>query len=36
MNRTFIEVPSFTKKWYDLGFTDDELTKLEMILKQGK
>ena len=28
-SRTFIEVPSFTKKWFDLGFTDDDLTKLE-------
>ena len=25
MNRTFIEVPSFTKKWESLGLTDKDL-----------
>ena len=32
MNRTFIEVPSFTKKWRDLGLTDDDLRDLENVL----
>lgn len=40
MNRTFIEVPSFSKKWKDLGLTDDILRALENILlddpKTGK
>lgn len=26
---TFIEVPHFTKKWFELGFTDEDLAKLE-------
>lgn len=29
MTRTFIEVPSFTKKWHDLGLTDDNLRELQ-------
>lgn len=29
MNRTFIEVPQFTKKWQALGLTDDNLKALE-------
>ncbi len=29
MNRTFIEVPQFTKKWQLLGLTDDDLKALE-------
>ena len=29
MNRTFIEVPQFTKKWQMLGLTDGDLKALE-------
>lgn len=29
MNRTFIEVPQFTKKWQMLGLTDDDLRTLQ-------
>ena len=29
INRTFIEVPSFTKKWESLGLTDDDLNRLQ-------
>lgn len=37
MNRTFIEVPEFTKKWRSLGLTDDELRDLqEILLKNPK
>lgn len=32
MVRTFIEVPSFTKKWYELGFSDDDLLELQDVL----
>lgn len=32
MTRTFIEVPSFTKRWYDLGFDDDDLMELQKML----
>ena len=32
MNRTFIEVPTFTKKWKNLGLTDDNLRALENVL----
>lgn len=32
MKRTFIEVPTFTKKWKELGLTDEDLRKLENIL----
>ncbi len=32
MNRTFIEVPIFTKKWAELGLTDDDLKELETTL----
>lgn len=32
MNRTFIEVPTFTKKWKDLGLGDELLRHLENIL----
>ena len=35
MNRTFIEVPTFTKKWHDLGLTDDDLRKLEKVLLEN-
>lgn len=40
MNRTFQEVTSFTKKWQELGLTDEDLRRLENILlkdpKAGK
>lgn len=29
MTRTFIEVPLFTKKWKDLGLTDEDLRNLQ-------
>lgn len=29
MKRTFIEVPMFTRKWAELGLTDDILRNLE-------
>lgn len=29
MNRTFIEVPIFTKKWKELGLTDEMLRELQ-------
>ena len=39
MRRTFIEVPIFTRKWYELGLTDEDLRQLQNILldnpKQG-
>ena len=44
MNRTFIEVPMFTRKWRELGLTDENLRdlrtyywiilKLEMLFKE--
>ena len=40
MKRTFKEVPMFTRKWNELGFTDEDLRKLENTLledpKSGK
>lgn len=35
MNRTFKEVPSFTRKWQELGLTDDDLRNLENILLEN-
>ena len=32
MNRTFIEVPMFIKKWQELGLTDENLRELQTIL----
>lgn len=32
MKREFIETPSFTKRWYALGFTDDDLAELQFFL----
>ncbi len=32
MNRTFIEVPVFTKKWKELGLSDEDLRSLQKIL----
>ena len=29
LKKTFIEVPHFTKKWFSLGFNDDDLAILE-------
>ncbi|MBR0512034.1 MAG: addiction module toxin RelE, partial [Ruminococcus sp.] len=34
MERTFIEVPSFTKKWYALGLTNDDLIALQNAILQ--
>lgn len=36
MNRTFIEVPMFTKKWRALGLTDEILRDLQNILNDPK
>lgn len=35
MTRTFIEVPMFTKKWKELGLTEDNLRELENILLEN-
>lgn len=35
MKRTFIEVPLFTKKWKELGLTDEDLRDLQNILLQN-
>ena len=35
ISRTFIEVPHFTKKWFDLGFTEDDLLKFENRLMEN-
>ena len=35
MTRTFIEVPMFTKKWHELGLTDNELKDLEKVLLEN-
>lgn len=35
MNRTFIEVPVFTKRWHDLGLTDENLRELQNILLEN-
>ena len=32
MKRTFIEVPTFTRKWKELGLTDNNLRDLQKIL----
>ena len=32
MNRTFVEVPMFTKKWKELGLTDEILRDLQNML----
>ena len=32
IKREFIETPSFTKKWFALGFTDDDLVELQQFL----
>ena len=35
MKRTFIELPLFTKKWKELGLTDEDLRDLQNILLQN-
>ncbi len=35
MKRTFIEVPMFTKKWKELGLTDEDLRNLENVLLEN-
>ena len=35
MTRTFYEMKHFTKKWHDLGFTDDELKDLQQCLLEN-
>lgn len=35
MKRTFIEVPMFTKKWKELGLTDENLRDLENVLSEN-
>ena len=35
MQRTFIEVPMFTRKWKELGLTDEDLRNLEIGLPQS-
>ncbi len=32
MTRTFIEVPSFTQKWFSMGLTDKDLAKLQAVI----
>ena len=32
MKREFIETPSFTKRWFALGFNDDDLAELQQFL----
>lgn len=36
MPRIFKEVPSFTKKWQELGLDDDDLRTLEEILLKNR
>ena len=35
MKREFIETPSFTKKWFSLGFNDEDLAELEQFLVEN-
>lgn len=32
MKRIFIETPMFTKKWFSLGFTDEDMAELQQFL----
>ena len=32
MTRTFIEVPLFSKRWLEIGLTDDDLLQLQIML----
>ena len=34
MNRTFVEVPLFTKRWREIGLGTEELKNLQMALSQ--
>jgi len=35
MNRTFIEVPIFVRRWQELGLTDDNLRELQKVLLEN-
>jgi hypothetical protein len=35
MTRTFIEIPLFTKRWKEIGLTDDELLALQIMLLEN-
>lgn len=35
MNRSFVEVPMFTAKWWELGMTDEDLRELQKVLLQN-
>lgn len=35
MTRTFLETLLFTKKWYELGFNDDDLLELQVFLMKN-
>lgn len=35
MKREFIETPSFTKRWFSLGFNDEDLAELEQFLVEN-
>jgi len=35
MNRTFIEVPIFVRRWQELGLTDDNLWELQKVLLEN-
>lgn len=35
MNRTFIEVPTFIKRWRELGLTDENLRELQNVLLEN-
>ena len=36
MKRTFIEVPTFTRKWFELGLTDEDLRNLQNRIMEDK
>lgn len=36
MTRTFIEVPLFSKRWKEIGLTDDEKSVLKKLVKALK
>ena len=35
MNRTFFEMKHFTRKWYSLGFSDNDLIELQNMLLEN-
>ena len=35
MTRTFVETPLFTHRWYELGFTDEDLLELQKEILQN-